>query len=297
MESNLATRSSRYRAATRAAALGLFINLGLGLVKLVGGVISGSFALIADAVNSLGDVFTSVVVLFAFRVAQRPADAEHPYGHTRAEAIAASNVALLIIISAGFVGWEAIARITRHHDLPPAWTLWIAAANVVIKEALYRYKKRVGERTQSAALVANAWDHRSDALSALAVLVGLGVVRWAGPDYRWADEAAALFVVAAIVWSGCQLFRQGAAELMDAQANPDLCRSIHHRVLADPDVRAIDTLRVLRDKTKGNLDEDESQHLEEALAELHQLFATRIRQYQEQAMRDAGVDPGNLKGG
>ncbi|MEZ6069303.1 MAG: cation diffusion facilitator family transporter [Pirellulales bacterium] len=136
--------SSPYREVTRAAFVGLVANFALGAVKLVGGIISGSFALIADSVNSLGDVVTTLVVLFALRVAQRPPDREHPYGHSRAEGIAASNVALLIILSALAVGWEAIQRFNLSHELPPVWTLWIAGSNVLIKEALYRYKMRVG---------------------------------------------------------------------------------------------------------------------------------------------------------
>ena len=128
------TRSALYRKAIRAAILGLVINVVLGAVKLVGGLISGSFALISDAVNSIGDSLTSIVVVAALIVAQRPPDPEHPYGHTRAEAIASSNVALLIILSALYVGWEAIRRFSLQHAAPPVWTLWIAAANVVIKE-------------------------------------------------------------------------------------------------------------------------------------------------------------------
>jgi len=102
----------RYKEVTRAAVLGLGVNLLLGIAKLAGGIIGHSFALIADAVNSIGDVVTTAVVLFALRVAQRPADAEHPSGHTQAEGIAASNVALLVMISALLVGWEAIQRLT-----------------------------------------------------------------------------------------------------------------------------------------------------------------------------------------
>jgi cation diffusion facilitator family transporter len=108
-----------YREATRAAWLGLWINLALGLAKLTGGLAGDAFALLADSVNSLGDVFTSSVVLFALWLAQRPPDREHPYGHTRAEAIAAGNVALLILLSALAVAWEAVQRLGRHHDLPP----------------------------------------------------------------------------------------------------------------------------------------------------------------------------------
>lgn len=233
-----------YRAATRAALLGLVANLSLGAVKLVGGILGGSFALISDAVNSIGDSLTSGVVLGALWYAQKPADEEHPYGHTRAEAVAASNVALLIIISALVVGWQAITRFTAEHELPPVWTLWIAGANVFIKEGLYRYKSHVGKRIGSAAIMANAWDHRSDALCSLAVLVGLGVVRWGGPAYIWADEAAALFVVVAILWSGVKLFRTSTSELLDPQADANLVQRIRQAAVEVPGVQQVEKLWV-----------------------------------------------------
>ncbi len=233
-----------YAQVTRAAVLGLVVNLLLGVVKLIGGVIGNSFALIADAINSLGDVVATVVVLFALRVAQRPADAEHPYGHTRAEGIAASNVALLIIVSALFVGWEAIQRIDGPHDIPPTWTLWVAGFNVLIKEGLYQYKMRVGRRTGSAAIIANAWDHRSDAFCSLAVLLGLAAVRLGGPRFIWADEAASLVVVAAIVWSGAQLFRSSASELMDVQAGSGFVDQIRAVATSMAGVEDVETLWV-----------------------------------------------------
>jgi cation diffusion facilitator family transporter len=229
---------------TRAALWGLAVNVGLGVAKLVGGVVGHSFALITDAVNSFGDVFATLVVLAALHVAQRPADPEHPYGHSRAEGIAATNVAVIIIISALLVGWEAVQRFDTNHPLPPPWTLWIAGANAVIKELLYRYKVAVGRRTGSAAIIASAWDHRADALCALAVLVGLAVVRVGGADYVWADEAASLVVVAAITWSGVKLFRSSASELMDLQADDELVGRIRQAALAVAGVRGVEKLRV-----------------------------------------------------
>jgi len=237
-------RKALYRQAMRAGFLGLGINLALGIAKLVGGIVGNSFALIADAINSLGDVFTSLMVLPAFWVAQRPADPEHPYGHTRAEAIAASNVAMLVILSALWVGWEAIGRLGVHHDPPPAWTMWIAGINLVIKESLYWYKISVGRRTGSQALIATAWDHRSDALCCLAVLVGLGLVRWGGERMMWADEVAALFVVAAISWTGIELFGQAATNLMDRQAGEEFVDQIRASAAAVAGVRRVEKLLV-----------------------------------------------------
>jgi len=233
-----------YAEVTRAAVLGLMVNLLLGILKLIGGIVGHSFALIADAVNSIGDVISTVVVLVALKVAQRPADAEHPYGHTRAEGIAASNVALLIIVSALFVGWEAIGRISGPRNIPALWTLLIAGANVLIKEGLYRYKIRVGRRTGSAAITANAWDHRSDAFCSLSVLVGLAAIRLGGPQYIWADEVASLVVAAAIVWSGVQLFRSSASDLMDVQADSDLVNEIRTAAMSVAGVKNVETLWV-----------------------------------------------------
>lgn len=233
-----------YRDATRAAWIGLIINLSLGAVKLVGGIIGQSFALMTDAVNSLADSFATIVVLVALRVAQRPANATFPYGHSRAEGIAASNVALIIALTALMVGWEAIHRLTQEHDVPPVWTLWIAGSNIIIKEVLYRYKTRVGRRTGSAAIIANAWDHRADALCAMAVLIGLMVVRWGGPNYLWADEVAALIVVAAILWSSVELFRRSASELMDAQADQGFVDQIRRTANDVPKVCGVEKLWV-----------------------------------------------------
>jgi len=208
-----------YNEAIRATAIGLAVNLLLGITKLIGGLVGGSFAMVSDAVNSLGDSLSSVVTLAALHYAQLPADDEHPYGHTRVEAVAGAYVAVLIVISAFYIGGEAILRFGIEMGSPPIWTLWIAAANVVIKEMLYWYNRGVGQRTGSIAIAANAWDHRSDAFCSLAVLAGLTIVRQAGPEYAWADAVAALIVVSAILWSGIRLLIDSTGELLDPQAN------------------------------------------------------------------------------
>jgi len=243
VNSNPAT-TSLYQDASRSVLLGLIVNLALGVGKLVGGLIGSSYALISDSVNSLGDTLTSSIVWFALWFAQRPADAEHPYGHTRAEAIAASNVALLMILSALALGWETFFRGSLPPASPPLWTLWLAGSNVLIKEGLYQYKRRVGRRTGSMAVVANAWDHRSDALCAFVVLIGLSVARWAGPGYAWADKVAALIVIVAILWSGTMLFRASTSELMDLQADTPFLDGIHQTAVAVPEVKNVETLWV-----------------------------------------------------
>ncbi len=226
----------------RAALLGLFVNLMLGVVKLWAGIVTNSFALISDAVNSLGDVLTTLAVLFSLRYAQLPPDEKHPYGHTRAEAIAGINVALVVALSAVWVGFEAVYRFSLQHEIPATWTLWIALGNVVLKEGLYHYKIRVARRTGSSAIMAHAWDHRSDAFCALAVLIGLAAIRFGGAQYIWADEAVALIVVAVIFNSAFQLFRKSASELMDAQADSSFLDAVRSSALEVEGVLGIETL-------------------------------------------------------
>ncbi len=231
-----------YGDATRAAFVGLLINAALGVAKLAGGRWGDSFALLTDALNSAGDVVTSLAILASLRFAQRPADAEHPYGHVRFESIAAMQIAALVFLSALGIGWEAVNRIGSPQPIPPFWTLLLAGANAAIKETLYQYKIRVSRRTGSAMIRANAWDHRADALCSLAVLAGLALVRMGGPGWRDADECAALFVVVAILASSGRLFTESVRELMDLQADDQLVAQVRKETLAEPGVRGVEKL-------------------------------------------------------
>lgn len=240
----IASPKPLYTRAVRATLVGLVANFALGVTKLIAGLVGGSFALVSDAINSLGDSLSSVVTLGALWYAQTPADDEHPYGHTRVEAVAGAYIAVLILVTGLYVGIEASQRFADTRPIPPVWTLWIAAANVILKEALYAYNRRVGRLTGSTAMLASAWDHRSDALTSLAVLIGLGVVRYAGPGYGWADSAAALCVAVAILWSGSQLLKQSTGELLDPQADGDLVGRIRRESEAVVGVLAVEKLWV-----------------------------------------------------
>src|SRR5437660_5690266 len=136
-----------YRQGRQAAFLGIAVSVTLGLVQALGGYFGHSVALISDAVHSLGDVLTSGAILAALLWAQQPADAEHPYGHTRAEAVAGSNVALLLVLSGLAVGWEAVNTLPEPSPVPAGYTLVIAAVSLVVKEGLYRYGRRVAAET------------------------------------------------------------------------------------------------------------------------------------------------------
>ncbi len=231
-----------YRRARRMALWGIATNLGLGLLKLAGGLLGHSMALVSDAVHSLGDALIATGVWGALLWAQRPADREHPYGHTRAEAVAGSSVALLLILSGLGVGWEAIRTLHEPSPPPARYTLVIAVISLVFKEGLYRYGRRVAVATGSAAVRAAAWDYRLDALGSLAVLVGLALATWGGPDWHAADHVAALVVALVILWAGGALYWGSLHELMDRQADADILAAVRQEALATPGVRGVEKL-------------------------------------------------------
>src|SRR5262249_21268517 len=156
----------------------------------------------------------------------RPADRQHPYGHTRAESVGSLSLAWIIAFTAVLIGWEAIARLREPIHTPEAWTLWVAIANTVLKEVLYRVNLHVGQRVGSQAVITNAWDHRIDAFCSLAVVAGVGAVAWGGPRFSWADGAAALLVIAIILWTAFNLLRTSASELLDQQADEGMVGEI-----------------------------------------------------------------------
>jgi cation diffusion facilitator family transporter len=233
-----------YRQGRRAARWGVIVSLGLGGVKLAGGLLGHSVALVSDAVHSLGDALTSGAILGALYWAQQPADREHPYGHSRVEAVAGSNVALLLVLSALAVAWEALRTLHEPSPPPAGYTLAIAAASLLLKGGLYFYSSRVAARTGSSAVRAVSWDHWLDALGSLVVLAGVAVARWCGPAWHAADHLAALAVALLMLWAGAGLGWDSLHELMDRQADPEVLEAVRKEAAAVPGVRGIEKLLV-----------------------------------------------------
>jgi cation diffusion facilitator family transporter len=231
-----------YRQCRRAALWGVGLGLGLGALKLAGGWFGHSEALIADAVHSFGDALTAGAVWVSLLWAQRPADREHPYGHTRLEAVAGSNVALLLILSGLGMGWEALTTFGEASQKPELYTLAIAALSILVKEALYRYESNVARRTGSSAVRAAAWDHRLDALGSLAVLIGLAISIWGG--WREADHVAAVAVALVVLSAGGSLLWDSVQELMDRQAEPAILDEVRREALKAPGVRGVEKVLV-----------------------------------------------------
>jgi cation diffusion facilitator family transporter len=238
------TIHERYRLGRRAALWGIGVSLALGVAKLVGGWYGNSLALVSDAIHSLGDAVVFGVVLGALLWSEQPPDREHPYGHMRIEAVAGFSVALLLILSGLGVIWEAIRSWTEPYQEVAAFTLWIAAASALLKEALYHYSIRVARQTSSSSIQASAWDHRMDAFTSLAVLATLVLVKWGGPAWHTADHVAALGVALVILLGGGRLLWSNLQELMDRQAGPDVVLAVRREATAVAGVRGVEKLLV-----------------------------------------------------
>lgn len=233
-----------YRATRTVTLTALVVNIGLSILKLAGGLWSGSVALFADAANSLSDIGIDAAILAAAKLSARPVDHNHRYGHGKFETVTAVNVALVIIaVGLGFA-WHAYRVISEGpSDVPGFAMIAIASVTLVSKEWIYRRTKSVASRFPSQTLNANAWNHRSDALAAFVVLAGgLG----AALGWPIADPIAALFVSALIVFAGGRVLFDCLRELTDAAAEPEICERVERIIHDHPRVRAHHELRSRR---------------------------------------------------
>jgi cation diffusion facilitator family transporter len=233
-----------YRQSRRAASVGLAVSITLALAKLGGGLWGHSIALLSDSIHSFGDAGVAGAVLFALRWSETPPDQEHPYGHTRSEAVVGSNVAVLLMVSALAIVWKSLTTLKEPSPQPEFFALWIAGASVVLNEGLYRYNHRVARKTGSSALQATAWDQRLDAFTSLAVLVALALMQFGGPRFHAADHIAAILVALVILWVAANLFWKNLQELMDRQAEPEIVDAVRHEALAVPRVQDVEKLLV-----------------------------------------------------
>ena len=193
----------------------MLVNALLVLVKLIAGIVGHANALVADAVESSADIFSSLIVWMGLSIAIRPADEDHPYGHGKAEPLAAAVVSLMLLGAAVGISIMAVREILRPHHLPSPFTLFVAAGVILIKEALYQRVAAVGREVGSTAVVADAWHHRADAVSSLAAFIGISVALWGGPGWEAADDWAALVAAMLVAVNGVRTLQPAVAGLMD----------------------------------------------------------------------------------
>ena len=190
----------------------MLVNCALAAGKFIAGVLGHSYALIADGIESLTDVGSSAVVLIGLRIAMRPPDDDHPYGHGKAEPMAAVAVALALFGAAVVIAVESIHEISTPHSIPAPWTLAVLAVIVAVKEGLFRYVFRTGFEVGSTAVKTDAWHHRSDAITSALAFVGISIALLGGKGWESADDRAALLASGLIAFNACLLLRPAVAE-------------------------------------------------------------------------------------
>lgn len=232
----------RYVSGARLALLGVLVNTALAILKILAGLLGNTYALIADGVESLLDIFGSLVVWFGLRVASEPPDAEHPYGHGKAEVIAAIVVAFTVVAAAAGLAIQSVREILRPHQMPAPWTLWVLIGVILIKETLFRKVNKAGQELGSSAVKADAWHHRADAITSLLALVGISVALWW--EAPAADDWAALVASGIIGWGGLRLFWPAMREAMDTAPSQRLEEEVRALAASVPGVKALDQCRL-----------------------------------------------------
>jgi cation diffusion facilitator family transporter len=235
--------SGRAREVRRVTLWGLAVNVGLSAAKFVFGVVGGSQALVADGVHSLSDLVTDLAVVVGAGFWSAPADAEHPYGHGRIETLITTAIGIALGSVGVGLGYRAVQTLYSAHASSPGWSaLAVACLSIVAKEALYRWTTRVGKRVRSSAVMANAWHHRSDALSSLPVAVAvLGTRIW--PAWGFLDPLATVIVSALILHAAWQIMWPALRQLIDAGATEQERQALHQLAIQTEGVEAVHKLR------------------------------------------------------
>ena len=243
--------SAAHSAGLRAVRNGVIINACLAATKLAAGIIGNTYALIADAVESSADIFASLIVWGGVAIGAQPADEDHPFGHGKAEALAAAVVSIMLLGAAVGIAYEAIKEIRTPHDWPAAWTLVVLVLVMCTKWLLSRRVAMVGAEINSTAVEADAAHHLSDAITSAAAFIGISVAviaRRLGAEQQWAaaDDWAALLASAVIAFNGVSMIRAAMHDLMDRMPGEDVVTPLRRVAESVPDVRAIEKLHVRR---------------------------------------------------
>jgi cation diffusion facilitator family transporter len=235
---NLATNAAGR--GMKSAVLGICVNLGLGTAKCSAGLLGHSFALVADGVESLTDVFSGLVVYFGLKIAIKPADADHPYGHGKAEPIAALVVSLTLMAAALGIIYQAVREITAPHGTPAPYTLVVLAGVLIIKELLFRHVASVGQAIGSTAVKTDAWHHRSDALTSAFAFVGISIALLGGPGWHAADGWAAVCAALVILYNAWNQLRPAVLEIADIAPDASLETQVRAIAARVPGVIGLD---------------------------------------------------------
>ncbi len=213
---------SNEKTAIKTTYFSILSNASLAAIKWIAGYFGNSYALIADAIESTTDIFSSGLVLLGLKYSSRPADKNHPYGHGRVEPLVTFAVVGSLIIGATIIAKQSIINIHTPHELPEAWTLIILGIIIAWKETSYRLVVRKSKETKSSSLKADAWHHRSDAITSVAAFIGITFALIMGKGYESADDWAALFAAGFILYNCYLIFRPALGEVMDEHTHDDV---------------------------------------------------------------------------
>ena len=222
---------SHEQTAIKATYFSIIGNTSLALIKGLAGFFGNSYALVADAIESTTDIFASFLVLFGIKYSNRPADENHPYGHGRAEPLITFLVVGFLITSATIIAYESIENIGTPHELPKPWTLIVLALIIGWKEYSFQMVMKKSIITNSSSLKADAWHHRSDAITSVAAFIGISIALILGKGYESADDWAALFASFFILYNSYLIFRPALGEIMDEHRYDDLVENIRQESL------------------------------------------------------------------
>ncbi|PSW05134.1 cation diffusion facilitator family transporter [Photobacterium lipolyticum] len=226
--------------------IGAIANVALALLKITVGKLTGSQALIADGVHSFSDLVTDTAILIGSRYWTAPADKEHPYGHGRFETLTNIFIGVLLAIVGIGIGWNSIDSIGQESTTTPGMlAFWAAIASILVKEVLYRWTVIQSKKINSRALYANAWHHRSDALSSLPVAIAVSA-NYFVPDLYYLDQIAALLVTAMILKAAFEILWPAIVEITEAEADSEIEAKIQHYAKQDSDIREVHAIRSRR---------------------------------------------------
>jgi cation diffusion facilitator family transporter len=224
----------------RTTMLGIGVSFFLVFVKLLAGHIGHSYALVADATESSADVLSSGLLWIGLRIAQKPPDTEHPYGHGKAEPLVAIVISFFLLGAAIWIAWHAIVFIRTPHEMPRRFTLVVLSGVILIKEGLFRYVLKIGKQINSQAVKSDAYHHRSDAITSIAAFVGISIALILGPGHESADDWAALVAAGIIVFNAITLLRPAINEVMDAAPSKEIVGRVRNLASQNPMVLKVE---------------------------------------------------------
>lgn len=219
-------------------------NIAFASIKFVAGVLGNSYALIADAIESTADVFASILVWIGLKYSTKPPDENHPYGHGRFETLSTFAVIGFLVISATVIAYESIQNIQTPHEGPKVFTLFVLGGIILFKELAFHYVMRKSKETNSSSLKADAWHHRSDAITSVLAFVGISVAILFGDGFEAADDVAALIASGIIIYNAYRIFKPIISEISDEQIYEELSNEIIQISKSVSDVIAIEKIHV-----------------------------------------------------